>query len=190
MKKSDKWQYLTVNTACAVLTCLLGPLAHAQGLPSSVFTEALIAGEAIEPLPDDKTFGPLIKAIKSKTGNPGTVVVKAMRISKFVQQPTCGRIAFIMMQPATKTAWDDLGGQLNVCADGGPPLRTCKGHPGSLYPFNTKCPDGSEATDTPEVAEAIKKALSSGGLSYEQVQAKVHQNAPSQHLKKKEGAAK
>ncbi len=190
MIKPNKWQHLTVNTACALLACVLGPTAHAQGLPSSVFAEALIAGEATEPLPDDKVFGPLIKAIKSKTGNPGPIVVKAMRLTKFVQQPSCGRIVFMVMQPASKIGWDDLSGQLNICEDGKPPLRMCLSHPGTLYPPNTKCPDGTESTDTPEVAEAIKKALATGGLSHDQVRAKIFRNTPSQDPKKKEGAGK
>lgn len=191
MKKPTKWTRLSAAPIlCTAMAAGFWTAANSQALPSSVFTEALTSGEATEPLPDDRNFNVLIKAIKNKTGNTGPVVIKAMRISRFAQQPNCGRIVFMIMQPASKIGWDDLSGQLNICEDGRPPLRMCASHPGALYPPNAKCPDGTESTDTPEVAEAIKKALATGGLSYEQVREKVFKNAHEQNLKKREGTGK
>ena len=190
MMKLNKRALCAFHFLCAIAGGFLASSSQAQGLPASIFTEALTNGESTEPLPDDKNFGPLIKALKNNTGNTGPIVVKAMRIMKFEQQSNCGRIVFMIMQPASKTGWNDLGGQLNICEDGGPPLRMCKSHPGALYPFNTKCPDGTQSTDTAEVELAIKKALSTGGLSYEQVRAKVFKNTPPQDPKSKEGASK
>lgn len=150
--------------------------AMAQDMPTSVFTEALTKGQASVELPNDEQFRPLVQAIRGRTGSNGQIMVFAKLVTKFKQQPSCGRVAFLVSQPSVHIAWDDLGGQLNICLDGLPPKRMCSSHPGQLYPAGAACPDGTPAQDTPEVADAIKHALATGGLSNEQVKAKAKQS--------------
>ncbi len=157
---------------------VLSASAMAQDMPASIFTEALTKGTASVELPNDEQFKPLVQAIRSRTGSNGEVIVFAKLVTRFKEQPTCGRVAFLVSQPSAHIAWDDLGGQLNICLDGLPPKRMCKSHPGQLYPAGAACPDGTLALDTTEVADAIKRALATGGLSNEQVKAKAKQNIP------------
>lgn len=153
---------------CLASACASTP---ATEIASSPFTEALINGEAQTPLPTDRQFAGLAEQIQKKTGDKGEVIIKAVRILKFKTQPNCGRVAFIIMQPSRNLAWSDLGGQLNICIDGQPPLRECKELPGSLFQPNHKCPNGKPAVDTAEVADAINGALRNGGFTHEQAKA-------------------
>jgi hypothetical protein len=147
--------------------------AMSQDMQISVFTEALNKGHASVELPNDQQFAPLVQAIRGRTGSNGQIMVFAKLITRFKKQPTCGRVAFLVSQPSAHIAWDDLGGQLNICQDGLPPRRMCKSHPGHLYPVGSPCPDGTPPQDTAEVEAAIKHALATGGLSNEQVRAKA-----------------
>lgn len=147
--------------------------AMSQDMPISVFTEALTKGQASVELPNDQQFAPLVQAIRERTRSNGQIMVFAKLITRFKEQPTCGRVAFLVSQPSAHIAWDDLGGQLNICQDGLPPKKMCKSHPGHLYPLGSPCPDGTPAQDTAEVEAAIKRALATGGLSNEQVKAKA-----------------
>ncbi|OYU41900.1 MAG: hypothetical protein CFE44_27125, partial [Burkholderiales bacterium PBB4] len=108
-------------------------------MATSPFTEALINGDAQTPLPNDRQFTGLKDLIQQRTGDSGDIIIKAFRIQKFKTQPNCGRVAFIIMQPSRNIAWPDLGGQLNICTDGQPPLRECSETPGALYQPNHKC---------------------------------------------------
>lgn len=147
--------------------------AMSQGMPTSVFTEALTKGQASVELPNDQQFAPLVQAIRGRTGSNGQIMVFAKLITRFKEQPTCGRVAFLVSQPSAHIAWDDLGGQLNICQDGLPPKKMCKSHPGHFYSVGASCPDGTPAQDTAEVEAAIKQALATGGLSNEQVKSKA-----------------
>ena len=164
-------------TSIVAMLCL-STLAMAQDIPASIFTEALIKGHASVELPNDDQFKPLVQTIRDRTGSNGQIIVFAKLVTRFKEQPTCGRVAFLVSQPSAHIAWNDLGGQLNICIDGLPPKRMCNSHPGQLYPAGAACPDGTPALDTLEVADAIKRALATGGLSNEQVKAKVKQNTP------------
>lgn len=132
--------------------------------PQSVLTLALADGSASAKLDDNGQYAVAISAIHKRTGDNGPVVVLARRIVKFKEQPRCGRVAFIVAQPSSNIAWSDMGGELNICDDGNPPLRACKGNPGKLVLADSACADGSSPVDTPEVAAAIKNAAASGGL--------------------------
>lgn len=136
--------------------------------PSSVFSTAVVNGEASATIPDDGEFSSAVRIVKSKTGDPGPVVIFAKRLVKFEQQPLCARVGFVIGQPTSKVFYSDMGGQLNICADGEPPQRMCKSQPAKLVAANTSCPDGSMPVDTPEVAAAITAALSAGSLSPQQ----------------------
>jgi hypothetical protein len=158
-----------------IAACLAVSVASAFGMPTSPFTEALINGESQTPLPDDKNFAALTELIQKKTGDAGQVMIKAVRILKFKTQPNCGRIAFIVTQPSKNIAWTNLGGQLNICNDGQPPLRECKESPGVLYQPGHKCPNGQTAAETEEVAAATAKAIQNGGLTHAQAKAQTYQ---------------
>ncbi|MGR9603124.1 hypothetical protein ACU80P_22085 [Pandoraea sputorum] len=146
--------------ALAILIPMATPtLCLASELPSSVFSTAVVKGEASAEIPDDGEFSSAVRIVKSKTGDPGPVVIFAKRLVKFEQQPQCARVGFAIGQPTSKVFYSDMGGQLNICADGEPPLRMCKSQPTKLVPANASCPDGSMPVDTPEVAAAIAAAL-------------------------------
>ena len=90
------------------------------------------------------------------------------RVAKFEQQPQCGRVAYIVGQPSAHVLYSDMAGQFNICADGDPPLRMCKGQPDKLVPPTAICPDLSRPVDTPEVAAAIQTAIAAGGMTPQQ----------------------
>jgi len=132
--------------------------------PQSVLTLALANGSASAQLDDNGQYAIAISAIHQRTGDLGPVVVLARRIVSFKEQQRCGRVAFIVAQPSSSIAWTDMGGELNICDDGDPPLRTCKANPGKLVLAESACADGSSPVDTPEVAAAIKNAVAAGGM--------------------------
>ncbi|HDR9757823.1 TPA: hypothetical protein QDC44_001946 [Burkholderia cepacia ATCC 25416] len=132
--------------------------------PQSVLTLALVNGSASAQLDDNGQYATVISAIHQRTGDRGPVVVLARRVVSFKEQPRCGRVAFIVAQPSSSIAWSDMGGELNICDDGDPPLRICKANPGKLVLGESACADGSPPVDTPEVAAAIKNALAAGGM--------------------------
>lgn len=154
-------------SVCAFVM-MISAWARADEGPSSVFTQALSNGSASAPLSDDGNFGKAVVAIKKRTGDNGPVAVYAQRITRFTQQPLCGRVGFIIGQPSAKVMYSDMSGQFNICEDGEPPLRMCKGHPDKLVPYNSVCADASTPIDTPEVAAAIQGAVTAGGMTPEQ----------------------
>jgi hypothetical protein len=155
----------------AVALAALATFAHAQ--PSSFLVEALQKGSASAPLPAEGPFKSGVSAIESRTGHQGSVEILAWRIERFTQQANCGRVGFIPHQPASKTAFPEMGGELNICDDGMPPLRFCAAL--GLVPFSARCPDGASPQDTDEVKAAIAAALTRGGLSQQQVARKIQE---------------
>ncbi len=147
---------------------LLSACGFCGAQPMSIFAEALLNGRATAPLPSDSVFNSGVQAIQSRTGKTGPVEVIAWRIERFTQQAHCGRVGFITFQPSSNTAFPEMGGELNVCEDGMPPLRLCPDI--GLVPYSAKCKDGSAPSETAEVKEAIARALARGGLTREQVQ--------------------
>lgn len=168
---------LSALAVCAFVVMTSG-VAYADEGPSSVFTQALSNGSASAPLSDDGNFGKAVVAIKKRTGNSGPVVVYAQRVARFTQQPLCGRILFIIGQPSAKVMYADMSGQINICEDGEPPLRMCKGSPDKLVPYNSVCPDASTPVDTPEVTAAIQGAVAAGGMTPEQAAKAVRNTGP------------
>lgn len=107
----------------AILSLLSASLSATtlSGGPQSVFMIALENGTATAPLDSNGQYSVAISAIRERTGDNGPVVVLARRIASFKEQPRCGRVAFIVAQPSSHTAWTDMGGELNICDDGNPP---------------------------------------------------------------------
>lgn len=167
---------LPLTFAASLLPALVPTIAVAGAPPTSVFSQAAMDGEASATIPDDGEFSAAVKIVKSRTGDNGPVVLVARRLVKFEQQPQCARVGFVIGQPSARVLYTDMGGQLNICANGEPPQRMCKSHPSKLVAPDTPCPDGSMPVDTPEVAAAIAAALATGSLSPQKAAAAVRES--------------
>lgn len=155
-----------MNKTFFIALALQSVSAWAQ-LPTSMFSQALTQAEVIEKIPSEPQFQAVRDAIAQKTGSRGDLEFVVKRMTRFTQQASCGRVAFWVSQPSSKTVWPQLGGELNICESGDPPLQECKGQ--GLVPHTAKCADGSSPRDTAEVQQAISDALKRGGLTHEQV---------------------
>lgn len=142
--------------------------ASAAETEKSVFVDALVNKTATAPISSFPAIEASVREIQALTGNAAPLEIRAQLLQRFSEQPKCGRVAFAVAQPATKTFWPQMGGQLNICEDGLPPLRMCPDRPSVLVPPNSKCANGQIAQDTPEVAKAIESALKSGNITSEQ----------------------
>ena len=171
------------STALALLSGGAASDARADdGAPSSanVFVQALVNGRATAPLPDDPRWADVVAALKHQAGSDAALQIAAMRVAKFTNQTQCGRVAFALWQPLTNQAWPQLGGQLNICEDGKPPLQVCAQAPDQLVPVGLRCADGVPAQDTAEVRQAIDAAIAAGSLSADQVRRSLVEAAPGQ----------
>lgn len=168
---------LTISALTAgILASAIPGISYADDAsPKSVLTDAVTSGSASAPLDDNGQYAAVIAAVKKKTGSDGPLMIYASRILTFKQQPRCGRVAYVIGQPSANLAWPDMGGQLNICDNGDPPLRMCKGEPDTLVLSNSQCADRSAPVDTPEVAAAIQAALAAGSMSPEQAAKMVRQ---------------
>lgn len=151
---------------CALAAVALAPLPALAQLISraqvNVYTAALATGEASSPLPELGPAARAIQALKTMARDDGPIYIEAKRVVRFIQQPKCGRVAFQITQPSSGKAWADLGGQMNICEDGTPPLRVCKADPAKLVMADSRCPDLSMPQDTPEIEQAIRQAVAAG----------------------------
>ena len=152
---------------CLAYSCMAVDV-MASGTDKSVFIEALVNKTSSRPIESFPAIQATVKEIQASTGNPSPLEIRAQLLQRFVQQPNCGRIVFAVAQPASRTIWPQIGGQLNICEDGLPPLRVCPDRPATLVPPDAKCANGRLAQDTPEVAKAIDAALRSGNITSEQ----------------------
>jgi len=145
--------------------------ASAQMSPDSPMVLALRVGRASTALPESQGAQLIAQRIQRQTGSQGAVTVEYVRIARFVSQPRCGRVGYALYQKSSNTYWAQFGGQLNICDDGAPPLRTCKGAAELVRP-DTQCVDGSFPVDTPEITAAIAKAVAGGSMTGEQFKAR------------------
>jgi len=150
---------------------LLPAAAGAQMAPDSPMVQALRDGHASAPLPPSPRVDLVVQKIREVSGSQGDVTLEVTRIARFTAQPKCGRVAYGLYQKSSNTFWGQFGGQLNICEDGTPPQRMCKGVQG-LVPAESSCPDGSTPVDTPEVSAALAQAAASGSLTLEQFRAR------------------
>lgn len=164
--------------------------AFSQGVAENVFVRALRDGHATMVMPVEEPFARVVRDLQSKTANAGAIELQATRIARFKQQPLCGRVMFVVAQPATKIAWSDMGGQLNICESGNPPMRVCDEHPEVLVEPAFLCIGGKSPHDTHEVSSAIAQAIKDGGLSREQVRAQLVQAQKNSAKKAPDSAAK
>ena len=162
---------MTTRSATAFLALIaLLPASDAYADPlANVLVRALIEGNAVEPLPARPEYSQVMRMLQQQAGDDGPIAIRAARLVRFEQQPRCGRIVYALSQPSSRRVWSDLGGQLNMCEDGQPPLRQCAAKPGTLVPPDSKCADNSAPQDTPEVAKAIQNAIAHGSLTREQL---------------------
>lgn len=159
--------FLTVSLATSGAICLAS---DAGAVPQNVFAQALIEGSATAPVP--QRAGPMsrvLESLQAQSGSKEPISIVAARVVRFTQQARCGRIRFAMGQPLSKKLWPAMGGEMNVCEDGQPPLRVCPERPGVLVPANAVCASGKTPVDTPEVAAAIAAAIKAGDISHDQM---------------------
>lgn len=166
-----------VKKICLVLSAIVPATTFAQFSDDNPLVVALTKGSIKTPIPSDPYMASAAKLIQTKTGSPGEVSMIAQRVTWFKSQPSCGRVAFALYQASTNTSWGQLGGQLNICKDGTPPLRVCRARPDRLILPDGTCPDGSAPEDAPEIKAAIQRAVSAGGLTVEKVQEIVRADA-------------
>jgi hypothetical protein len=158
---------LSVASLTLALAC---GLSHAADLPpgmaaGNIFVDALQHGEASAPIPTVGRMGEAVHMLQKQARDPGPVYMRAKRVARFVDQSRCGRVTFMVEQPSSHKAWGNLGGALNLCEDGQPPLRVCKDRPLVLVPHTAHCADGSAPMDTAEVADAIRVSLTAGFIT-------------------------
>ena len=146
-------------------------------LAGSPFVAALKEGKATAPPPQNPLTASAIKKLQERTGSNGPVTMVAFRIARFQSQPKCGRVGFGLLQESTHSFWGQFGGQLNVCEDGTPPLKMCRGKPAQLVLADHECADKTRPVDTAEVEQAIKKAMASGSMTIEQFRASMKKPA-------------
>lgn len=159
--------------------------AHSQlSIYESPFVLALINGASTGKIDNSPMMIFAANKIKNKTGSDGEVSVRAQRVIRFSEQPKCGRVTFALYQESSNTYWGQLGGQLNICVDGMPPLRVCKTDPKKLVLPSSICKDNSRPVDTTEVAVAIADAKKKGGLDVEQYRIKMMKTIPQPEDKK------
>lgn len=156
------------------LIILLGAFSHAFAADySNVFDETLSEGQGSIPAPVNAQTKQGIKAMQDKTKNDGAITIRFTRITRFKSQPRCGRINMAFYQESTNTIFSGMGGDMNICVDGQPPLRACKDKPLTLVDSMAACKDGSAPIDTQEVSKAIADSIAKGGLTREQVKQKL-----------------
>ena len=134
--------------------------------------DALAHGEATYSLNSDPKYAKVVQALQKSTKNDGEIIMRFKLVTKFKQQPTCGRVSFWGEQPSTNTKWGQMGGDINYCEDGMPPLRICAENPKQLVAPDANCKGGKAPIDTPEIAAAIKYSLDHGGMTEAQAKAK------------------
>lgn len=162
------------KTLIALLSSLCAITALAQLPPSdSPMVTALIEGQATSSLPNSPQNHQVIQALQKSTKNDGDIVVVFKRIIRFHEQNNCGRITMYVAQPSSKTSWLQMGGDLNICEDGLPPLKVCAENPKKLVAPDVNCKGGRSPIDTPEIKAAIANSLKHGGMTEEQAQSKM-----------------
>lgn len=154
-----------------LLSATFSLTASAQMSPDSPMVLALRDGRTRTALPESQGAQLVAQRIQRQTGSQGTVTVEFVRIARFVSQPRCGRVGYALYQESSNTYWPQFGGQLNICDDGAPPLRTCKGSAELVRP-ESQCGDGSFPVDTPEITAAIATAVAGGSMTGEQFKSK------------------
>jgi len=160
-------RWLATGAAVGMAVLLGSSSVAAQTLGPNVFAEALINGRATTPVPQRPGQPSKVLArLQAISGSTEPVTIIAARVTKFTQQPHCGRVQFAFGQPLAHVIFKSFAGQMNVCEDGQPPLRVCADRPGVLVPAAAACANGRPPVDTDEVAAAIRNA---GGMTHDEM---------------------
>ena len=147
-----------------------GTHSAATSSPQNVFAAALVDGYAATPAPVRSPAAVrVLESLQAQSGSKEPISLVAQRVVRFTQQSRCGRVRFALAQPAAKKVWPAFGGQMNVCEDGQPPLRTCPERQSILVPATSVCASGKPPVDTEEVAAAIRAATSAGAITHDQM---------------------
>jgi hypothetical protein len=178
LRSSHKKRFAFLHTVIRALLgfAALAPIvstaeaADAAGTQQNVFAAALVEGRGVAPVPTGSpATARVLNALQAQSGSDEPISIVAQRILRFTQQARCGRISFALAQLNANRVWPAIGGHMNVCEDGQPPLRTCPEHPGVLVPVTSVCADGKPPVDTAEVAAAIRSDVDAGGVTHEQM---------------------
>ena len=172
MRLPVRWSVATLlaGFAWSALPAGAAPSAADGGLAPNVFAAALMQGKAAAPVAESSPqITKVLHALQARSGSAEPVSILAERILSFEQQPNCGRVRFALGQPSAKIVFAAFGGQMNVCKDGRPPLRTCPEGSGRLVPAEALCANGKPPVDTEEVGAAIRAATTAGGLTQDQM---------------------
>lgn len=170
------WRFVQL---LAVTVPSLAASAYAETSAPNVFAQALVVGEASAPAPSEPLFQKAFAAVRARTGDPGPLVLIAKRVTRFAGQSRCGRVAFALAQPSSHKVFPQLGGEINVCEDGLPPLQVCADQPSILVPPSAHCANGTRPHNTAEVDAAIQSSIARGSLSPEQARARFTPRAAS-----------
>jgi hypothetical protein len=135
----------------------------------NLFVNALTQGSASTQLPANQFNDRVSQILKDRTKSDGALLREAHLLYRFKDQSNCGRVEFFITQPSSQSVWREMGGQLNICENAQPPMQACKER--VLVPYGHLCADNSKPIDTEEIKVSVEKALASGSLSPEQVQA-------------------
>lgn len=180
--KSHFRRRMATTTAVGIAAVFAVSAATGQALAPNVFADALINGRATAPVPQRPGQPSKVLArLQAISGSSEPVSIIAACVTKFSQQPHCGRVQFAFGQPQAHVIFKSFAGQMNVCEDGQPPLRVCADRPGVLVPAAASCTNGRPPVDTNEVASAIRN---SGGVTHDEMM-----RSWAKQLAKHEGAA-
>lgn len=158
---------LATTVALGLAGMLASSAAAGQTLAPNVFADALINGRATAPVPQRAGQASKVLArLQTISGSTEPVSIIAARVTRFTQQPHCGRVQFAFGQPQAHVIFKAFAGQMNVCEDGQPPLRVCPDRLGVLVPAAATCANGRPPVDTDEVAAAIRGA---GGMTHDEM---------------------
>jgi hypothetical protein len=158
---------LATTVALGLAGMLAASAAAGQTLAPNVFADALINGRATAPVPQRAGQASKVLArLQTISGSTEPVSIIAARVTRFTQQPHCGRVQFAFGQPQAHVIFKSFAGQMNVCEDGQPPLRVCPDRLGVLVPAAATCANGRPPVDTDEVAAAVRGA---GGMTHDEM---------------------
>lgn len=147
-----------------LLAALLPITTQAQMRADSPPVTALVEGHVSAALPPSNIAAMVASEIQRRTSSGGEITVEFFRIVRFQSQPHCGRVAYALFQQSSQSYWPQLGGQINVCDNGSPPLRICPGSP-VLVGASTRCLDGSMPVDTDEIKSAIASGTNARAIA-------------------------
>ena len=154
----------------------LGFALSSSAFSGNAFTDALINGRGESELQVTPGLQKFAAELQQVLGSSKPLIVRAALVNRFASQSRCGRIAF-SVETAEGRTFKGLGGHLNVCEDGLPPLQECEGST-ALVPPGHMCANGKSAKFTQEVQDAIRASIKAGDATSDQLEKFNPRKAP------------